>query len=619
MAVYRFLCGIGKLGDVMLIQYRNLVKKYNQSDLGIFDYCIFALLTVFCFLTFSQADLSTTIFLGRHIFDGHILDFYDYAYTVDGSCPNYMPSTYIVLGIWGIPLKLLGFSPSSISVPFKVLMWYKLGLAMFYMTSGFLMYKIGLLLDFDKIKAKLCAVLFLTSPIGFFSQFIFGQYDILTVFFVLLGIYFFFKNDLLKFSLIFGFAITFKYFALPVFLILLLLKIKQFHKLFFYVLLTSIPTALILVIYGRSEAFQVGVLNFGATGYVMLSSIGIASMLGIDLKLIPFIFILLAAIAYFKNCETRQDLISWTFFLCVIVVFLFFGLSIFHPQWLLFSVPFLVFSTCINKNYKIFLFLDVLLMLFFVMFTVNIWINHVDAAMFRSGIFKKIISQKINQDIMMRDIFILKDRSILYTFFSGLLMVNVLFKHPKYCFKNILQNINDSLGLIRTRFIVGLSIFIIPAFICFFVALNSPILLNSTPFTDIKAIQPIIQGTTVSQVINVSGSTVKKVSVFIGTYVRINTSTIDFSMIDIKTQETLFIKTLETRKMKDNSWHVIDVPNIPVNQDNLYEFRFTSSDSAVDNCVVIYSTEASVSEICYGMVNGEKQNFNFCIKILGEK
>jgi hypothetical protein len=584
-------------------------------------------LAAFCFLTFSQADLLVTIFNGWHILDGHILDFYDYNHTVHGDLVNYMPSTYIVLAIWGIPLKLLGFSPGSYhNIPSKVLMWYKLGLTMFYMASGFLMYNIGQLLNFDKIKAKLCAALFLTSPIGFYSQFIFGQYDILTVFFVLLGIYFFFKNDLLKFSLIFGFAITFKYFALPVFLIFLLLKVKQLHKLFLYALFAAIPTALILVIYGRSEAFQAGVLNFGPTGFVLRPSIEIVSIinlnLNINLRLVPFIFILIAAIAYFKNCETRQDLISWAFFLCTAVVFLFFGLTMFHPQWLLFSVPFLVLGTCINKNYKIFLLLDILLMLFFILFTINVWIINLDIGLFRLGILKKVISGKdIEGGIMMRDIFILKDLSISYTFFSGLLLINVFFKHPKYCLENLSQSISDSLGLIRTRFIAGLSIFIIPVFVCFFSVLNSPPPLNSTPFTDIKAIQPIIQETTVSQVINVSGSTVKKVNVFIGTYERVNTSTIDFGMVDIKTGETLFIKTLETRKMKNNYWHVIDVPDIQVNQDNLYEFRFTSSDAAVNNGVVIYSTEteANVSETCYGMINGEKQNFNFCIRILGEK
>jgi hypothetical protein len=176
------------------------------------------------------------------------------------------------------------------------------------------------------------------------------------------------------------------------------------------------------------------------------------------------------------------------------------------------------------------------------------------------------------------------------------------------------------MGLIRTRFIVGINIFIIPALICLFVSLIYPTLLNSISFDDVKPIYPITKEMIFSQVTNVSGSGIKKVSAFFGTYMRKNTSEIDFDIIDINTNEVLFNKILNTNKMKDNSWYVIDVPNIQVNQDSLYEFKFSSHDATIDNSVTLYTTGVDkVNENCYGMINGERQNFNFRIKILGEK
>ena len=64
----------------------------------------------------------------------------------------------------------------------------------------------------------------------------------------------------------------------------------------------------------------------------------------------------------------------------------------------------------------------------------------------------------------MRDIF-RDSNSISYTFFSGLLLLNALFKHPKYDFDNINEDISDSMPYIRLRLVIGMMIFIIPCFI----------------------------------------------------------------------------------------------------------------------------------------------------------
>jgi Gpi18-like mannosyltransferase len=61
-------------------------------------------------------------------------------------------------------------------------------------------------------------VLFITAPIAIFAVFDFGQYDIIGVFFTLLGFYFYLKKDFLRFAIFFSIAISFKYFSLVIYI-----------------------------------------------------------------------------------------------------------------------------------------------------------------------------------------------------------------------------------------------------------------------------------------------------------------------------------------------------------------------------------------------------------------
>ncbi len=128
---------------------------------------------------------------------GAFWDFYEwdaYQYNMWGS---YMPSTYLVFAVWNIPIKLLGIvtRPERFAANTAVLMWYKLLPVSLYLVSGYLIYKIASVIGMGTKKSKLCAYVFLTTPIGFFSQFMFGQYDIFTVFLILLGIYYYLKDN----------------------------------------------------------------------------------------------------------------------------------------------------------------------------------------------------------------------------------------------------------------------------------------------------------------------------------------------------------------------------------------------------------------------------------------
>ena len=159
----------------------------------------------------------------------HFTDFYQASYEQSGGYwANYLPSTFIAYAVWNLPLYLSGHLPEAILTnSFINNMWYKLLPVLLYFATGHLIYKIGLEAGFGEKKSRLCKFAFLVFPVGVFSQFIFSQYDIFTVFFMILGLYFLVKGRMWQFALMFGIATTFKYQAVLYFLVFLLLKEKK--------------------------------------------------------------------------------------------------------------------------------------------------------------------------------------------------------------------------------------------------------------------------------------------------------------------------------------------------------------------------------------------------------
>jgi SAM-dependent methyltransferase len=107
---------------------------------------------------------------------------------------------------------------------------------------------------------------------------------------------------------------------------------------------------------------------------------------------------------------------------------------------------------------------------------------------------------------------------------------------------------------------------------------------------------------------------------FNGTYMRENTSKIQCDIIDMPANHIMFSTAVNTAGMKDNAFHTIDLPFVKVKKGAMYEFRFTSIDGTSGNTVTIYTTgKGKATDTRYGMINGERQDFNFSMKISGIK
>ena len=196
---------------------------------------------ILSFLLFQHPDLYHTATSSYAYLEGHFIDFYDHNKTVM-EFTHYLPIIYFLYAIWNLPIYLLGYTTSPEkthfswvplnlpSVPIEII-WWKILLIILFFSSAYALGKISELVLSDKSHSKqLARILFATSPIAIFSVFIFGGYDIFSVFFTLIGFYFYLKKNIHLFVFFFSIAISFKFFAAVIFLPLLLLIEKKTFK-----------------------------------------------------------------------------------------------------------------------------------------------------------------------------------------------------------------------------------------------------------------------------------------------------------------------------------------------------------------------------------------------------
>ena len=462
-------------------------QKNTRRETGIclskWDWAIFMILGAACFLLFEQEDLAITANNSLLMLDGHFLDFYSSVKQLTGGAnANYLPSTFWIFAIWEIPLFLFGHSPTAeYSFTVMEMVWLKLLPTAVYVYCGFLIKKIAQeSLGFSASKATLAMYLFLTAPLAFFSQLIFGQYDIFTVALMLLGLRHYLKQSAAKkhfylFILFFALAATLKYYVLAVFFILLALREKRFFVLLCCAALVLVPAVAEAGLYYLvdNEAFKESVLGFGAIDYATKSEIAISD---VSIKLLPLALILLFCWTYFIKPKDRREFICYSFYLCCGVFCILFALMRWHPQWLIIATPFWVIGTLLLKRINLSLCLDALFMLPFYIYTVRIFPNNVDQDMLTGMALMPLFNgQSADASLTMADIYNIPQLSTLFTLMVVCLILWFVLKHPRYCLPDITEDPIkreetfaplSTMAIVRIRLAVGVLAFAIPALIC---------------------------------------------------------------------------------------------------------------------------------------------------------
>jgi hypothetical protein len=345
-------------------------------------------LALFCWAAFNQGDLSHTVLSSYALLNGNVQDFYDFNAAIVGG-NDYLPTIYIVFAIWMIPLKILGLttatSPGMLIFlnPAEVL-WSKVLLLAAFFVAIYLIKQIAeLLWPKDSRIKRLLPLVFATSPIAIFTIDIFSQYDIFGLVFILLGFKAFLKKDLIRFAAYFAVAISFKYFALAVFIPLLLIGYQRLRNLLILPLLALSLTVLELALYWNNDAFSGRIFTLAA-GRATLASSQLLSLACLGIYVLGCIFLLV------DRRGNRNDFERRAVFASALALGLLFQAVTWNPQWLLLVTPFFALTLGYVRRVRVSLAVESVLFVGYIWYCVHFWQNNVDGSMITRGALAEV-------------------------------------------------------------------------------------------------------------------------------------------------------------------------------------------------------------------------------------
>lgn len=447
-------------------------KQPIRKNIHCIDILTYGICIIICFLLFSHSDLLVTAQNSTVYLQGNWKDFYTGCYELGGNYnANYLPSTFFVFAIWNLPLKFLGMLPSYWGDWNNIFfLWNKLLPVTAFFLSAYIIYKICKEeFDFDDLRAKLAVIIFLTSPVIIYCQFIFSQYDIFTVFFMLVGMYYYFKKDRKEkheylFILFFGIAATFKYFALVYFFVFLMLKDKKIITILKKGVAVIVPILMSGGIYFvlDRQSFNESVLKFNALSNAQGQGINIG-LTTVNLAVIAICVIL--AWVYFTETEDYQNQVKFSLYFSCGISFAIFSFLHWHPQWLVLAVPFWSMAFVFNDKTDVFVWIDLLFGVVFNVLIVNEYAQICDENVLRYGILSSIFRYRELASTSMSEIYIFKDKSILYAIIVAIFIIYFVFNHPKRMNDKIEKNYKDIYQVVRVRFLIYVLCFIGPVLI----------------------------------------------------------------------------------------------------------------------------------------------------------
>ena len=354
-------------------------------------------------------------------------------------------------------------------------------LVAFFFGSIVIVQKIVWLLEVQKIPFSANpSILFATSPFAIFAVFIFSQYDVVGVFFSLLGLYFYFRKEFIRFALLFSVAISLKYFAVLIYAPLVLLIEKRLIYLVGYMILGLLVTLLQIAMYWQSEVFSSHIFSLAMSKGSEATHRGIAVLVG-------FAYLAICLFAYFKRGTLTLETREWpkdAIFCSLFAYCLMFLLVRWHPQWLIIVTPFFALACLYLREKNRLLIMEIIGYISFIWICANFFNADVGVNMLSGGVFASYLPDvhRAARDILSPHLL-----SIAKLLFNLLLLSPALFllhekkenflKHP--IFKRFFMGERIGTGRIATlspikkcaifdaRFLVGTYFFLSILLLCF--------------------------------------------------------------------------------------------------------------------------------------------------------
>jgi hypothetical protein len=539
-----------------------------------------------CYVLFQQTDLFHTSSTSYGYLNGHVTDFYDYNNQLVSGWEYYLPLIYALFAIWNIPLKLFGLmhdvATSGITLSIPELAWSKLLIVIFYFATAYVIFLIAKSISGQSQKAKYVAVIFATSPIAIFGSFMMGEYDIISVFFSMLGFYFYIRRDYLKFSLCFSLAISFKMFPLVIFIPLLLLVEKRLLHMLKYGLVALAATLLQIALYYNNSAFR--------SSFFTVASGRLSFLEDFHLSVVnrsPYLIIILTIIciyAYVKEVDLDSEQYKTAINLSLLSYAVLFATVFWHPQWLLMIVPFFALSYLYIKGASKFFLIDIAGMFAFIYIVVNQWEHNVDNSMLSNGLlrsFFQYIPLSTSQLFVPRFSYIFMGIFFVYLF-SPLLIQ--LFEANNRINRNVVEDINTSNNYLRARFYAGVAIFVIPALFCALAPKGIARKLDPKAYTiSGLAIQPadtqvgdINRKNSVKQSFLAEHDNLFDVNVQLSTGGRVNECKATLTLSDDQ-NNIVAVRELDCRSIVDNAFYEFNFKPIPNSRGKTYSLEISSN------------------------------------------
>ena len=291
------------------------------------------------------------------LFEGKILSFFSYnANIVSGNI--YFPAIqsaiynfllYVVFAIWNFPLWILEkFLHVDVMNNIYCLLWSKTMVLFFLSASAIVLRKICIELKLSEKSIKWSVFYYLSSALVLSSTLIMSQYDVISITIILLGFLMYLRGDMKKFVLYFMVAITLKYFALFVFIPLVLLKEKRIMKILQYVISGFSLTILINFIFSFDKSTQTST-NFLLEMLKKFMANSLQLSVG-QTSWFYLLIILLFVFCYYKVISTTEELNKFSVYVSFLSFAILFGFTSSYPYWVIFIVPFIILLVLQNPK-----------------------------------------------------------------------------------------------------------------------------------------------------------------------------------------------------------------------------------------------------------------------------
>lgn len=416
----------------------NVKTLADSSPFRPLDIIFFSLAAAASFFFMSHPDLWETanhsyVFL-ECLFGGQFMDFYNVVaqhsnsyYYINGA--NYNVFIYIIFALWELPVFLFNRIAGLPMVETFIILWAKAVPCFFYAGCGYMVMRLAEKLGLAKDKAMLTAAFFLFNPVAFFSPMVMGQYDTLCLFFTLWALCHYIDGNYTKFSLIIGVGVVCKFFALLIFVPLVLLAEKRLLRIIKYGLMSLwlyIPTTLLFM--GRTG--QAGGFVSTMIGRMFASEIP-SGMGGVALFVTLYAIIVFVSFLYNPKEKTAYMAV----YLPMVVFGLLFHSIFWHPQWIVLLMPFVVLTTALHSVRGPWYWLDMVICAGFFLLCFCHYGTQTGAVLFDGGWLYSIwwfrvatAPYWVGLDVLLGKIpFLFQLGPVM---FSGAIFANIIFKFP---------------------------------------------------------------------------------------------------------------------------------------------------------------------------------------------